>query len=123
MIQFLYMDTNSYKARLEEEKMRLEKELQTVGRRNPSNPNDWEAVPSETGQEADPNDQADQMENYGENAAILDDLEIRYNEVKDALGLIDAGTYGTCETCGEAIEPERLEADPAARTCKQHLNA
>ncbi|QKT03994.1 TraR/DksA C4-type zinc finger protein [Ectothiorhodospiraceae bacterium 2226] len=27
------------------------------------------------------------------------------------------GRYGECEGCGEAIEPARLEADPAATTC------
>ncbi len=97
-------------------------QLGTVGRRNPSNPNDWEAVPSETGLEADPNDQADLMENYDENKAILNDLEIRYNDVLGALSRIEKGTYGVCEVCGEAIEEERLEAEPAAKTCKSHLN-
>jgi RNA polymerase-binding transcription factor DksA len=114
-------DTSSYASRLEEEKVTLEKELATVGRRNPSNPNDWEAVPQETGLEADPNDRADQMEHFSENAAILTDLEIRYTDVLAALARIEAGTYGICSVCGEAIEAERLEADPAANTCKAHL--
>lgn len=116
------MDTTAYKARLEEEKARLENELATVGRPNPSNPNDWEAVPQETEQEADPNDRADQVEHYAENNAILTDLEIRYNEVKDALARIEGGTYGTCKVCGKEIETDRLEADPSADTCKEHLN-
>jgi DnaK suppressor protein len=30
---------------------------------------------------------------------------------------LDAGTYGTCEVCGEPIGTARLEARPAARTC------
>jgi RNA polymerase-binding transcription factor DksA len=114
-------DTSSFASRLEEEKVTLEKELATVGRRNPSNPNDWEAVPQETGQEADPNDRADQMEHFGDNAAILTDLELRYADVLAALARIEAGTYGICEVSGEAIEPERLDADPTARTCKAHI--
>ena len=116
-------DTSIYASRLEEEKVTLEKELATVGRRNPSNPNDWEAVPQETGQESDPNDRAGQMEHFGENAAILNDLEVRYAEVLAALARISAGTYGVCEVSGEEIEPERLDADPAARTCKAHLGS
>ncbi|WP_211210939.1 TraR/DksA C4-type zinc finger protein [Sporichthya polymorpha] len=28
-----------------------------------------------------------------------------------------AGTYGTCERCGQAIPPARLTARPTARTC------
>lgn len=116
------MNTSPFKDRLAAEKATLEEQLQTVGRRNPSNPNDWEAVPSETGQEADPNDQADLMENYEENTAILKDLEIRYNDVVAALARIEDGTYGLCEVSGEQIEEDRLEADPAAKTCKAHLN-
>lgn len=116
------MNTEHFKQRLEEEKATLEAELASVGRRNPSNPNDWEATPPETGQEADPNDQADLMEGYRENTAILTDLENRFNDVKSALARIEDGTYGTCRVSGEAIEEDRLEADPAAATCKAHLN-
>ncbi|HRH55481.1 MAG TPA: TraR/DksA C4-type zinc finger protein [Candidatus Paceibacterota bacterium] len=116
------MNTDHFRTRLTEEKALLESELATVGRKNPSNPNDWEPVPEDTGPEADPNDRADQMEEFGNNNAILTDLEARYNSVLAALARMDTGTYGVCETSGEAIEEERLEADPAARTCKAHLN-
>ena len=116
------MDTNAYKTRLEEEKTRLEGELGSIGRKNPANPADWEAVPSETGQEADPNDAADLIEGFEANTAILKDLEARYQDVLAALSRIENGTYGVCEVSGEAIEAERLDADPAARTCKAHLN-
>jgi DnaK suppressor protein len=115
------MNTAHFQQRLEEEKATLEAELATVGRKNPSNPADWEARPSETGQEADPNDQASIMDTYGENAAILNDLEPRYNNVVAALARIADGTYGVCDVGGEKIEEERLEADPAAHTCKAHL--
>ena len=116
------MNIEQLKARLESEKTTLEAELQTVGRRNPSNPADWEPVPQEVGQEADPNDQADLMEGLGDNTAILRDLENRYNDVLAALARMDAGTYGTCLVSGEPIEEDRLEAEPAAKTCKAHLN-
>lgn len=116
------IDTTNAKTLLSEEKNTLEAELLSLGRRNPSNPADWEALPQGTGQEADPNDAADLIEGYEENTAILKDLEIRYNEVTSALARIEAGTYGVCEISGEAIEAERLAADPAARTCKEHMN-
>jgi RNA polymerase-binding transcription factor len=38
-------------------------------------------------------------------------------DVEYALSRIDAGTYGSCEVCGAAIPPERLEAVPHATTC------
>ncbi len=39
------------------------------------------------------------------------------NEVDDALGRMDRGTYGTCERCGRAIDFARLKAMPYARYC------
>ncbi len=117
------MNIEHFRTRLEEEKATLEAELATVGRVNPSNPSDWEAVPEDTGLEADPNDRADQMEEFGNNNAILTDLEARLSRVTAALARIENGTYGVCVTSGEAIEEDRLEADPSAPTCKAHMSA
>ena len=117
------MNTDSFKTRLTDEKNNLEAELATVGRRNPSNPNDWEAVQPETTPEADPNDVASEISGYEENAGIVKELEARLNDVLAALARIDAGTYGTCTVGGEQIEEARLEADPAATTCIAHKGA
>ncbi len=114
-------DTQAHKTILEEEAKRLETELATIGRRNPSNKADWEAVPPEGGEQADPNDTASQLEAYGDNAAILNDLEPRYNEVLAALERIEDGTYDACVVCGEPIEEDRLRADSAATTCVAHI--
>lgn len=38
-------------------------------------------------------------------------------EVDDALGRLDAGTYGDCAGCGEAIAAARLTALPSVRLC------
>ena len=114
-------DTSKYKTLLEAEKTSLEKSLESVGRRNPSNPGDWEARPQDTGNEADTLDEAQQNETFENNEAVLADLEVRYNEVVDALKRIENGTYGVCSVSGEPIEEDRLEADPAANTCKAHL--
>jgi RNA polymerase-binding protein DksA len=38
-------------------------------------------------------------------------------EIDAALERIDAGTYGTCASCGREIPPERLEALPHATQC------
>lgn len=115
-------DTAKFKTKLEEEKKLLENELATVGRRNPSNPADWEATQGETDADtADRNDVADNIEQYEEHSAILKELETRYNHVLGALTHIEEGTYGTCTVGGEQIEADRLEANPAATTCKQHM--
>ena len=42
-------------------------------------------------------------------------------EVDAALKRMDVGTFGLCETCHEAIEADRLLADPIIRFCLDHL--
>jgi DnaK suppressor protein len=71
---------------------------------------------------ADESEVADKMEELGETSAVFTSLEVRRNEVMSALEKIENGTYGICEIGGEPIEPDRLEANPAARTCKLHMN-
>lgn len=111
-----------FKNRLEKEKAVLEEELKSVGRVNPSNPGDWEATPPGADiSQADRNEVADEIEDFENNAGILKSLEIKYNEVKDALAKIENGKYGICEVCGKAIEEDRLDANQAARTCKEHM--
>jgi DnaK suppressor protein len=42
---------------------------------------------------------------------------VRLAEVEAALLRLKLGRYGTCENCGVAIEPTRLQALPWARFC------
>ncbi len=112
-----------YKGKLLKEKAKLESELKTVGRINPDNPMDWEAVPEQSsGDFSDPNDNADMISAYENNTAILKQLETQLVDVNDALKKIEDGTYGKCEVSGELIAEERLNANPAARTCAEHMN-
>ena len=39
------------------------------------------------------------------------------NDVEHALQKYEAGTYGLCDSCGQAIELARLEAMPQASLC------
>jgi RNA polymerase-binding transcription factor DksA len=111
-----------FKTKLTAEKAVLEEELSHLGARNPSNPSDWVAAKPE-GEEfgADQNDNADVISDMHENNASMNELEGRLNTVIAALGKIDAGTYGVCEVSGHDIELDRLTANPAARTCKEHM--
>ena len=49
--------------------------------------------------------------------ALVEGLLSHRNEVVAALARIDAGTFGTCERCGNPIPEERLEAIPTATLC------
>jgi RNA polymerase-binding transcription factor DksA len=111
------LNTEKYKKLLEEEKRELEQSLEEVGFRNPDNPEDWMPKPDELNVlETDENEVGDKFEEFENNTAVLKQLEIRYNEVKDALTRIAEGTYGICEKTGEQIPEERLDVNPAART-------
>lgn len=117
------IDTNLFKNKLEEELVLVEKQLNELGRINPDNKADWEAEPAQIDTDsADENETADNIEEFETNTAILKDLEIRYNDIKSALTKIEEGKYGICEISGAPIEKDRLEANPAARTCKAHMN-
>lgn len=117
------LDTHTFKTTLEKELAVLEKELASVGQRNPNNPDDWEATQGDAvSGGADRNESADALAQYEEHTEILHELEIRFNNVKRALAKIENGKYGTCEINGGDIDLDRLEANPAARTCKIHIN-
>jgi DnaK suppressor protein len=117
------IDTNYFKDKLSEELILIEKELNDVGRINPDNKLDWEAEPTDIdADKADSDETADKIEEFEENTALLKELEIRYNDVKDALAKIEKGEYGICEIGGEPIEEDRLIANQSARTCKKHMS-
>ena len=118
------IDLEYFKGKLEKEKALVEKELAKVGRVNPDNPSDWEATPPtdrDTSQ-ADENTVADAIEDYEGNVAIVKTLEKRYNDIKSGLDKIKHGVFGICQICKKEIENDRLEANPSARTCKEHMD-
>jgi DnaK suppressor protein len=54
--------------------------------------------------------------------AVVRALRANLRDVERALAKMEAGTYGTCERCGQPISLERLEALPWAELgidCKQ----
>ena len=44
-------------------------------------------------------------------------LVARHERVSRALQKLAARTYGTCDVCGEPIDPRRLNAAPESATC------
>lgn len=61
-----------------------------------------------------------------ENDEVIDRLEqqdlTEFNAIVTALARIEAGTYTTCQSCGEPIAPKRLSAVPYAVLCVQCAN-
>ena len=48
---------------------------------------------------------------------VVSEAKERVAEIDAALGRVDAGTYGTCESCGKPIPEARLEVVPEATLC------
>src|SRR4029079_15645124 len=114
------MNTDHFKKKLEAELKIVEGELKEIAVLDPET-GEWEArgqndmetmAPTQ-----DENEFADKLEEYEEHREELPALRTRFSELKVALRKVADGTYGTCEASGEPIEEDRLEVNPAARTC------
>ena len=106
-------EVEELKAALDAEKDLLEEELAEHGRKVGD---DWTGTAVGFNEnEADETDEADKMEELNVNVALVEELEKRYKEIKAALKKMDDGTYGVTAS-GEAIDIERLRANPAALT-------
>lgn len=110
-----------FKEKLEKRKKDLERALSHVGQKNPKIAGDWELTMADMNvMTADKNELADAFEQLENRAAIEDKLEGQLTLLEEALERMKKGKYGICETGGEQIEEERLEANPAAKNCIKH---
>jgi len=48
---------------------------------------------------------------------LANDQKQRLAEIDKVLARIEAGKYGICDSCGQPIAPERMEANPHATLC------
>ena len=79
---------------------------------------------SKTGEvHLDPDDFPDEMDTAASESALAFQGRLRERErmllgkINEALGKIDEGEFGECETCGEDIGIKRLLARPVATLC------
>lgn len=100
------------KSRLETERKRLTEELEQL---------EASATPSDERREGSP---FGKREEEATEALELEKrlvLERRIKEqlvgVEHALHKFEEGTYGLCDSCGQSIDPARLEAIPEASLC------
>jgi RNA polymerase-binding transcription factor DksA len=105
------MDTQHFKEKLEAEEAELKREIGENTR----------APRAEDTSATESDELADKIEDLEEENVENAGLKVRLSNVARALKKIEDGTYGVCEISGEKIEEDRLEANPAARTCKAHM--
>ena len=110
------MDSDRFRTALLDERTRVEGAIEYLHRENPG------SLEDETEEMIGNSDN-----HLGDSAAGTLDREIDYTleghseqvlaQIDSALGRIDAGSFGTCTSCGRAIAEERLEARPWASLC------
>lgn len=102
------------KKRLEEEKKILQEELNSIADKK-SDGDHYVVKFPDLGTEQD--DNTAEVSLFGDRLAMEKELEKRLERVNHALEKIEAGAYGVCETCGDEISIERLNAFSSGRHC------
>ncbi len=106
------------KQKLEEERRELENILKKIANKDPNLPGDWDTkFPQFEERVAHPEESASEVEEYEMLLDVEHNLELRLKEINEALEKISSDSYGRCEKCKKEIPIERLEANPAAKTC------
>ena len=117
------IDKAKLKEKLEKERDILLEEMRDMGKLNPET-GEWEAIPEVTDhRETDQNDMADRFEDFEARSSRMKVLEPRLTNILRAIKGINRESFGKCEVCKKDIEAARLQANPAARTCKKHLES
>ncbi len=112
-----------FRNKLEVHKKEVEKELASVGKKNPDAPGDWEPTPAKMNvARSDENELADTFEEMESRAAVEDTLEEHLTFINLALKRVEDGDYGICEVCKKPIDEARLEAYPMATACVEHAD-
>jgi RNA polymerase-binding transcription factor DksA len=115
------LDKKKIKEKLEEERDDLLEQMKDMGKLNKET-GEWEATPEELEfPESDENDKADRFEDFEARSSMMRTLEARLNDILKALKRLNKESFGKCEICKKDIENARLEVNPAAQTCKKHL--
>ncbi len=105
-------DLTRAQARLEEERVRVERLVRDLRGNVADQENEGDAQPTAF----DPADTASDTAQRTEDLSILESLEAELVEIDAALARVADGTYGIDQRTGEPIDPARLEAVPTART-------
>ncbi len=120
---FIMLDKKKIKEKLETERDILLEELRDMGKLN-TDTGEWEATPEALDfPESDQNDMADRFEDFEARSSMINTLSPRLNNILRAIKGLNRESFGKCEVCKKDIETSRLQANPAAQTCKKHLES
>jgi RNA polymerase-binding protein DksA len=108
------IDTAHFKERLLDEQRRVQEALNYIHEENRGQlQDDREEIPSDN----HPGDMATSTFDRELDATLEGNEERLLQAIDSALQRIENGTYGICQTCGQPIGAERLEALPWTTQC------
>lgn len=106
----------SVASRLEAEKRRLSKTIETIEETGISLPI-MDSISELSNYDNHPADLGSEMFERSKDLALRDNENVLISEIEHALAKVYDGTYGQCEVCGKAIPEARLDAIPWAVAC------
>jgi RNA polymerase-binding transcription factor DksA len=104
------------KTRLLEERVRLERDLEDIGHKDPKKPGHYDTSYPETNSNSD-DDNALEIAEFSDDLSLKNKLESELRDVLSSLKAVENGTYGLCKYCGKEIDQKRLEARPTSSSC------
>ena len=104
-------DFNQLRSRLESEQKRLTKQLEQL------KASVRQAGEQRQGKTLAIDERATEYVELDKHMALQKQIIDQLAEVEHALHKFEQGTYGLCESCGQFIDPARLEALPQAKLC------
>lgn len=103
------------KKKLEEEEMRLVRELKELSTKNGQPGDGYTTRFPNLGDKED--ESAAEVAEYSDNLTVEHELESALRDVKGSLERLKKGTYGICKYCSKPIDERRLEARPMSSAC------
>jgi len=103
---------NLLRSRLEQEQKRLTEEVEQL--KASVRPSDERREGSPFGKREEEATESFELE---KRLALEKQIKDQLVDIERALHKFDEGTYGSCDNCGQPIDPARLEALPQASLC------
>ena len=107
------------KKSLEKEKESLKKNLISFAKKNPNNPEDWDTKFPNFETKGALDEEADEVEEYTSLLPVEKTLELKLQNINNALEKIEKNEYGKCESCRKNIEKDRLKLIPETKFCNK----
>lgn len=106
------MDLATARSRLSETLVDLERSATTL-----TNEHAGDTSSELSSMDQHPADTASELSDQDREGAVLEVVQGQAEQVRAALGRIEAGNYGKCVDCRRQLPDERLEARPEAARC------